>query len=477
MDKVLTNAQMRSADAYTINVKGIPSSVLMRRAGTAIAEEVAKTAKKLGVKDILVVCGTGNNGGDGYVCAEELRKRDFSVKVFAAAGNLSPDCEREKNCYKGEYSHDIRGAIIVDCLFGTGLSREISGEFKEIIEKINLSGAWVVSADIPSGLNGENGQIMGCAVRANATFAVAEYKAGMFLGDGLDLCGEIIKKDIGIICPADSYAFLNCPLYIRDFYPKRKRNSHKGTYGSANLVVGSDKYIGAAALATEGALKSGCGYVKITTSDKVINCLAAKYPQAIYSDEIFLKSEAIAVGSGCGTDERLYKTIEHLLKNYGGKLLIDADGLNVLSKFGVQILKEKKCEVLITPHIKEFSRLTGLTTEEILSNPISSAQGFTREFGVCVLLKSAASVITSGEKTAINVFGTTALAKAGSGDILTGFACGTMARGLSPFDAALCATYALGTAAEISSSEKTDYCATSKDIIKNLHFAIKRLTD
>lgn len=477
MDKVLTNAQMREADAYTINIKGVPSAELMRRAGVAIAEEAEKAAKNLNTTDILVVCGTGNNGGDGYVCAEELRIRSFSVKVYAADGNLSPDCEREKNNYKGGYLRDIRGAIIVDCLFGTGLSREITGEFKEIVEKINSSGAYVVSADIPSGLNGDNGKIMGCAVKANLTVAVAEYKAGMFLGDGIDFCGEIVKKDIGIICPQNYYAILNCPRYMRDFYPKRRRNSHKGTYGSANLIVGSDKYIGAAALATEGALKSGCGYVRVTTTEKVINCLAPKFPQAIYSDEVHFSSQAIVVGSGCGATDELYGRIKNILSNYDGKLLIDADGLNALSKFGINILKEKKCEVLITPHIKEFSRLTKKTVEEILSNPIEEAKRFAKEYGVTVLLKGAASVITGGEKTVINTTGTTALSKGGSGDILTGFACGTMARGLSAFDAAVCAAYTLGVAAEIASKEKTDYCATAKDVIKNLHFSVKRLTD
>ena len=477
MERVLTNAQMREADAYTINIKGVPSATLMRRAGTAIADEAKKAAKSLNTSDILVVCGTGNNGGDGYVCAEELRKRSFNVKVYAAEGDLSPDCAREKNCYKGGYSRDITGAIIIDCLFGTGLSREICGIYRQIIEKINLSGAYVISADIPSGLNGDNGQIMGCAVKADATIAVAEYKMGMFLGEGMDLCGKLIKKDVGIICPENDYAFLNCPQYISEFYPKRRRNSHKGTYGSANLIAGSDKYIGAAALAAEGALKSGCGYVKVTSSEKVIGCLAAKLPQVIYSNEVFLNSEALAVGSGCGATERLYETLRRLLSDYEGKLLIDADGLNALSKFGVQILKEKKCEVLITPHVKEFSRLTGNSVEQILADPLSLSQNFAAEFGVTVLLKGAASIITDGKKTVINTYGTTALSKGGSGDILSGFACGTMARGLSPFDAGVCAAYALGAAAEISSEEKTDYCATAKDVIKNLHIAIKRLTD
>lgn len=477
MERALTNVQMRESDSYTIRNLGISAGQLMKNAGKAIADEAAKVAQKLNCDDILVVCGTGNNGGDGYVCAEELKTRGFNVKIYAFSGNLSDDCKTAKQACKCTYSNDICGAIIIDCIFGTGLTRAIAGEYAEIVNLINQSNAYVISADIPSGINGDKGQIMGCAVKADLTVAIAEYKTGMFLNDGIDYCGKIVKKDIGIVCPQQEYIKIYDACDIKQFFPKRPRNSHKGTFGSANIIAGSDKYIGAAALSVGAALKSGCGYVKLTSTEKVKFSLAPKYPSAIFLEEPDNGSQAIAVGMGCGVSEQLYKTIKKLLSDFSGTLLIDADGLNSLAKFGVNALKEKKCNVIITPHIKEFSRLTNNSVKEILGDPVSAAKRFAKQFNVTVLLKSAVSIITDGARVAFNISGNTALSKGGSGDILSGYLCGTLARGVEPFEAAVCAAYVLGTAAEIAAKEKTEYCATAQDVIKNLHFSVRRLTE
>lgn len=264
---------------------------------------------------------------------------------------------------------------------------------------------------------------------------------------------------------------------IKKFYPPRPRNSHKGTYGSANIIAGSDKYMGAAALSISAALKSGCGYVKLTTSEKVKLALAARYPQVIYLDEPDLSSDAIAVGMGCGACENLYLLIKKLLKEYTGTLIIDADGLNSISAYGKDILKNKSANVILTPHVKEFSRLNGKSVEEITSNPVKYATQFAAEYQVVLLLKGCDTVITDGSRYKVNTRGTTALAKGGSGDMLSGYMCGTAARGISPFDAACTSAFTMGLSAEISSKELTDYCATADDILKNLHNAVKLLTE
>lgn len=476
MQRVLTNSQMRAADEYTVNACGVASETLMRRAGSAVAEEIAKLDGIAGA-EITVVCGTGNNGGDGYVCAEELLKRGLNVKVYGIDGKFSEDCAREKRAYAGEYAYEIRGGVIVDCIFGTGLCRAVSGAYAEIIEKINASGAYVVSVDIPSGLDGDSGLVHGCAVRADMTVAVAECKAGFFLGDGPDLCGKIIKRDIGIICPQDGYINICGDGDIKKYYPARRRNSHKGTYGSANLVAGSGKYIGAAVLALQAALRSGCGYVKLTAPQCVKDATAVSYPQAIYLEKPDLSAQCIAIGMGCGADKELYGTVKYLLAEYKGTLIIDADGLNALAECGVSVLQNKSCGVILTPHAKEFSRLTGLSVNEILNSPLSAAEGFAAKYDVTLLLKGATSIICDGAKTVLNARGSTALSKGGSGDMLSGYMCGCAARGLKPFDAAVCAAYTLGVAAEISSDLKTDYCAAADDILKNLHSAVKRLTE
>lgn len=475
MERFLSNAQMRAADAYTIGVLGVRSEELMSCAGRAVAEETARVAEITGAKSVLVVCGCGNNGGDGYVCARILKEQGVNAMVFALSGRLSPDCAREREKYEGEYTDKIEGDIIVDCIFGTGLSRTVTGEAAEVIEKINSSGAYVIAADIPSGINGDNGRVEGVAVRADLTVAIAEYKLGTVLGDGADYCGAVVKRAIGITAQGN-FAQAYSSEDVAAFFPARRRNSHKGTYGAANLIVGSERYRGAAALALSAALQSGCGYVKLTSDKSVSDALFTAYPQAIYIDEPDLSSQAIAVGSGCGVSAELYEKTVNLLNNYQGKLIIDADGLNSLAKYGVGALNEKKCSVLVTPHVKEFSRLTNLPVEEILQNPVACAESFALKYGVVVLLKGATSVITDGKRTALNLRGTTALAKGGSGDLLTGLICGNAARGLELFDAAVASAYVLGETAEDCSRERSDYCVTAKELVKNFHKVVKRLT-
>lgn len=475
MEKILSGSQMRAADEYTIGVLGVPSRQLMLRAGAAIAEEVQKIIAEINARSVTVVCGTGNNGGDGYVCAQILHSRGVNVRVYAFDGRLSADCARERAAYAGAYTRDICGDIIVDCIFGTGLSRAVEGAYAEVISKINQSGAYVVAADIPSGINGDNGCVLGCAVKAHLTVAIAEYKLGYVLGDGIDYCGALVKKDIGITAEGN-YASVCGDGDIAKFYPARRRNSHKGSYGSANLIVGSARYVGAAALAASAALQSGCGYVRLTTAQEVKAALAAAYPQVIYLSEPDFCSDCVAIGCGCGTSQELYALIKTALSGYGGKLIIDADGLNSLAEYGVAALKDKACRVLITPHVKEFSRLTGCSVAEILSDPVSKAQNFALKYGVTVLLKGAATVITDGVNTVINTRGTTALSKGGSGDLLCGLICGNAARGLSVFDAAVASSYALGVTAELCSREKTEYCVTADDLVKNFHKAVKCLT-
>ncbi|MBO5328687.1 MAG: NAD(P)H-hydrate dehydratase [Clostridia bacterium] len=475
MHKVLNNEQMRISDGYTIKTLGVPSSVLMERAGIALAQEVKNAITDKQNQNVLVVCGNGNNGGDGYVCAQALLKENYSVKVYAFSGKLSPDCEREKANYKGEYSSEISADIIVDCIFGTGIARKVEGEFESVINAINKSGAIIISADIPSGLNGDNGCVLGVAVKANLTVAIAEYKLGHFLNDGKDYCGKVIKKDIGISLSNGNYAQIYQENDIKNLLPVRLQNSHKGTFGTANIIAGST-YCGAAALSISSALKSGCGYVYLTCKNSLKNALVATYPQAIYQKKPNFSANSIAIGMGEGCLKATYNKTVKLLKNYSGNLIIDADALNSLARYGVEVLKQKKCNVLITPHVKEFSRLTKISVQEIIKNPVKYASDFAIEYGVTVLLKSCTSVIANGTQTAINIKGSTALSKGGSGDILSGLICGVAAQGVNLFNSAVISSYLVGETAEICQEKYSAYATTSADIIKKLHKAFLRLT-
>jgi NAD(P)H-hydrate epimerase len=299
---------------------------------------------------------------------------------------------------------------------------------------------------------------------------------GHILQDGKDRCGKTQKCDIGIVCNDRGYAELCEEKDIVKLFPKRARNTNKGSFGTATLIAGSEQYIGTAQLALGGALKSGCGYVKLCCHDKLKYAIAPIYPQAIYCDSEDLSSDCIAIGMGCGVSTALYEKIKYLLTEYKGTLIIDADGLNTLAKYGVGVLKDAKCKVILTPHIKEFSRLSGQDVSKITQNSVDLCRDFANDKGVTVLLKSSSSILSDGKKVVVIDRGSSALAKAGSGDMLSGFMCGSIARGLSPFNGAMCAGYVLGCAGELVAEQFTEYCANSADILNILPCVVKRLT-
>ncbi|MGN0813492.1 MAG: NAD(P)H-hydrate dehydratase [Candidatus Coproplasma sp.] len=475
MQRCLKNETMRQADRATIE-GGIPGKELMARAGKAVADEVACEFKKLNAKSVLIVCGTGNNGGDGYVCARLLKGQGITVKVYAAEGTLSPDCQREKEAYDGEYASTIKGDIIVDCLFGTGLNRTVTGQYADIIDAINNTKSYVISVDIPSGLNGDNGIALGCAVKADKTIAIAYSKVGLYLNDGIDYSGEIVVKNIGINCDTPD-AMLIEEQDVKQFFRNRNRNTHKGSYGISCVVAGSSQYLGASALAISTVLKTGCGYVYAVVPQEIKFNLAVSFPQCIYCDTPYLNAQAIAIGMGLGCSESTYEKVCSLLKNYKGKLIIDADGLNSLAKYGKDVLKTTEAQVLLTPHVGEMARLCGVTVQEVNADPIGVAKRFAQEYDLTVHLKSAVCITCDKDKSVITHRGSTALAKAGSGDMLAGLICGNSARGLSLFDAAVCSQYILGCSAELCSQKYSDYATTAKEIEENISFSVKRLTD
>ena len=474
MQLYLTSTQVREAEKKTIAF-GIPSEVLMKRAGRALADEVQAAAERLGVNSALIVCGTGNNGGDGLVCARELVSRGLDVSVFAFDGDPSPDCRREKKRYTGKYAKAIGGKLIVDCMFGTGLNRKLIGEWATAVKKINSSKAYVISADLPSGLDGDNGEILGVAVKADLTVAFGFPKIGCVLGEGIEHSGKIVVKDIGVVAD-EGCAYAAEEKDIAAFYPPRRRNCHKGDFGKACIVAGSEEYLGAAALALSSAVRSGCGYIYAVVPESMKALLAAKFPQCIFRGEPELSADCIAVGMGMGCNQHTYALIKGILSSYKGKVVIDADGLNSIAEFGKDILKQTKAKILLTPHVGEMARLTGLKKEEIVRDPIGVAKAFAAEYNVTVHLKNAVSVTADFKKATVTSRGSAALAQAGSGDILSGLIAGNAARGLTLHNAAVCSQYILGMSGEICSEQYTDEATTAKELAENICTAIKHLT-
>jgi NAD(P)H-hydrate epimerase len=467
----------------------------MERAGRAMAEHIISVAKEKNFCKILVVCGGGNNGGDGFVIARVLSESGYHARVLCLAEKFSADCTAMKEKFTGEILNKIPAEkfdVIVDCIFGTGLSREVGGKELDLIRYINTGEGYVFSADIPSGLNGDNGLVMGECVQADETITVQAAKNGLFLNDGADKSGKITVVDIGITLPSPKeYALISEEADIARIFPRRKRNSHKGTYGKVSILAGSVAYSGAPLLSAYAALRTGAGYTELCVPEKLFSAFMGRYPEAIltcmkgensleYDEEkLFklLKSDCIALGMGCGISSELYKIIGYLLEHYTGILLLDADGLNTISKYGVGVLKGKKCDVLITPHIKEFSRLSGLSVGEITKDPIEKAKAFAEEYAVTVLLKSSVSVVTDGKSVYLNTRGCAALAKGGSGDVLSGIISSLCAQGNSAINGAMAGSYLLGSAAELCAKEKGEYSVLARDVIEKIPNVILGVTE
>lgn len=494
MQKVLTCAQMRAADKYTIQELGVASQVLMERAGAAIAEETEKLLKETGGTSVLAVCGGGNNGGDGWCAARLLSEKGFRAAVFTLTDILSPDCAAQREKFAGEVFSSFpeeKFDVVIDAVFGTGFHGAPEGRFADAIKRINGCGAKAVSADIPSGLNGDDGSFVSC-VNADITVAVGELKVGHLIGNGPDVCGKTVRKDIGIEVTAPPFAELCESGDFAKFFPPRKKNTHKGTFGRAAILAGSLLYTGAPLLSAAAALRCGCGYTQLCVPEEMYPHYIGKLPEAILTaapsengalcaDEEFLRTLAanagsIAVGMGCGVSRALYDCVALLLSEYSGTLVLDADALGALAAYGVDILKEKSCRVVLTPHLKEFSRLCGKSVEEVAKNGPALAKQFAAEYGAVVLLKSHTCFVTNGRAGRFITEGTPALAKGGSGDVLAGIAAALAARGISAADSAACAAFLLGRAGRYAAEyPSNEYSATATDVIACLPRAVTSL--
>ncbi len=477
MERILTVEQMRSADEFSIKNLGIPAETLVERAGNSVAEEIFK---RFHGGRVLVCIGKGNNGEDGKVIARLLRfKHGYNVTKFII----------------GENSLDIfnkKFDIIIDCIFGTGLNRQVEGEYKKVIDKINQSGAYVISCDIPSGLNGNSGLAMGVAVKAKLTVAIQDLKLGYFLNDGPDYCGEIVVKDIGISVWEDDYAKRLDDFDLKKLFQARNRNSNKGNFGKVSVFGGSKDYPGSILISLNAlcALKMGTGYSNIAIPECIYSICAGLNPENtvisiksinghIDFDKVSLdklmKFSSIAFGMGVKVSPEVNQTLKYLLENYEGNLLIDADGLNTLAEFGLEVLKNKKCRVVLTPHVGEFARLIKKDKSEIINNSIELTKDFAKKYGVVLVLKSAVSIITDGIEVYLNTTGTPAMAKGGSGDLLSGIIAGLLARTSDCLISAVSGCYIFGKAGELATKKANEYTVTATDIINSLPEVINGL--
>jgi NAD(P)H-hydrate epimerase len=517
MTKIITAAQMQELDRRTISEAHIPATALMERAGAGIVSCLEQRWGPVRGKTVTVVCGKGNNGGDGFVAARLLRRRHANVRVLAMtpSSKLSRDAAAMYKQFvrlAGKTSvylyasqaqaqallHDSE--IVIDALLGTGLSSTVTGPYAEIIDHINEAGRLVVAVDLPSGLHADTGTILGRAVRASLTVTFGLPKLGLYQNSGIDLAGEVVIVDIGIpsayVDAIESRTTLMTQDTVRMSLPKRERSSHKGTFGHAGIIAGSVGKTGAAAMTAQAALRVGAGLVTVAVptsvndvvEGKLLEVMTAPMPETkartfarIALDRLvaFMTARtAIAIGPGLSTHPETVELVQALTKHLDRPTVLDADALNALTG-RTALLASCKTPPIITPHPGEMARLEAdATPQTVNSDRIGTASRFARERGLIVVLKGARTVVARPDGVvAICPTGNPGMATAGTGDVLTGMIVGLLAQGVASWEAACAATYLHGAAGDLGAARKGEAGLIAGDVIENIPYAIKLLCE
>lgn len=503
---------MKRLDEISINEYGIPGIVLMENAGLAVVEEIERL--HMAEKHAVVLCGTGNNGGDGFVVARHLYNKGWKVNVFVCGEEQKIKGDALTNfrivrhigipvCSIDEASADLlKGPInasplIVDALLGTGFSGKLKGFYKDIIDKVNESKACVLSVDVPSGLDTDTGFSGGDCVLADYTVTFQIPKAGLLINDGPKACGNLKAKDISIPKAAIDAMEFNLNLLeqdtIKGMLPQRECNTHKGSYGSVFVVACSKGMEGSGIMSSRAALRSGAGIVLLALPGSLQRSICADtleimtkgledrgsgilaeecIPQLL---ETAKKSSTLLIGPGLTDSESIRAIMTEVIRNCTLPMIIDADGLNAISS-NLGILKEHKGEIVITPHPGEMARLCGCSSADIQKDRLGYAERFAGEYGVIVVLKGYRTIIALPDGTAfINPTGNPGMATAGSGDVLAGIIAGLAAQKLSLPHAALCGVYIHGAAGDCAAGKVGEYGLKAGDIIENIPHTIKSI--
>ncbi|MFL0196082.1 NAD(P)H-hydrate dehydratase [Clostridium sp. WILCCON 0269] len=496
--KIATVEMARAIDSYSINELKIPGIVLMENA----ALKVIKNIDLENYDSFCVICTRGNNGGDGFAVARHLYNLNKRLQVFLVGKEegMSDDCRVNHSILKKlglqiykvnsqEGIDDLKKCIeksdvTIDALFGTGISRDIKGIESSVISLINENSRYTISIDIPSGLNGDTGKVLGNCVKANKTVTFQLYKRGFLTYGSDEFTGEILVEDIGIpqvaIDKFNNNEFIIDKSFVRNNLKGRNKFGHKGDYGRVFIIAGSEGFSGAAYICTQGAVRSGAGLVTLGCYENIRTIISSKLVEGmtIALDEnlnlgkTIDKSDVIAIGPGMGANYNTLNLVEEITKSFTKTMVMDADGINVL-KGNLEILKNRKCAVILTPHLGEMSRITGLDIEYIRENRILVAKKFAAENNVIVLLKGYNTIVTDGNIVGINSTGNSAMASGGMGDCLTGIIASFVAQGYEPFKAACTAAFVHGYCGDKLSQNM--FCVNASHILEELPFSIKEL--
>jgi len=523
----VTKEEMARLDRWTIEEVGIPEIVLMENAGRAVSEQVMSSAR--GTRVATVVCGKGNNGGDGLVAARYLYERGVDARVFllaeeskisgSAGSNLAVLKKmgievREVADEAGlkELQSSLKESdVAVDAVFGIGFSGQIEGIPASAVDLINDSRPRrIVSVDVPSGINSDTGEADSRAVRADVTVTFAYPKVGLLKHPASELAGRLVTADIGIPKenplhpkkakakkPHDSATTVITPEFVSSRIPVRPASAHKGTCGSVLIVAGSPGMTGAALLTSKAALRSGAGLVRACVPKSQAAVADAALPEMItvglpetgsgtLSDKalkdimaLYGKCDCLALGPGLSTQKGTVSLVRKLLKDIAGSrhvkpMVIDADALNAIAD-DISVLGALSHNAVITPHPGEMARIAGISVDEVQRSREDLAKKLSRNYGIIVVLKGSKTVVAKPGSSVINLTGNPGMAQAGMGDALTGAIAGFLAQGMKPFDASCAGVFVHGMAGDVVSSIKGDRGFMASDLIDAIPYVMNSI--
>ena len=513
--KVLTAEQMSYVDKTTIE-SGIHGIDLMRNAGSAVYEIIAEIIENDKDAKIVIFAGKGNNGGDGFRVAELLTLNGFDSSVFivgrksdtrgdaAICMNNALAAGQEiveiisADALEGVAKEMVSADVVVDALFGTGLSGEITGHTASIIDIINDSDSAVIAVDIPSGVNSTTGEISKHTVQADYTLTFGFLKVGHVCMPGKLFCDHVNVVNVGfsqdVMNDIEPYAYTLNSKDAAELLPLRPYNAHKGTTGRILVIAGSAGLTGAAALTSRAAMRVGAGVVTVGCPASLNDILEVKLTEVMTLPlsevkkkrclslralgmirESVRKVDVVAVGPGLGTYFETTDLVKRFISSYSGRVVLDADGINAF-KDGLGILRNAPCEIVLTPHPGELSNLMGESIEKINADPFEAVKKASIDAGKIIVLKGTPTIIANPQgKIWINNTGNEGMATAGMGDVLTGTIAGLAAQGLDMYSAAILGTYVHGLAGELASAEKGIPGIISSDVLEKLPVALLKI--
>lgn len=494
--RILDSKASKEMDRIYIEEYGIPSIVLMEVAALRVLDNIKNKGESF-----IIMVGPGNNGGDGLAIARHLiaLKKDVLVCLVQEKESKSKDYIKNLEILRSfdikidEYKNfdDLnklgdkirKYEVLIDSIFGTGLNRELSDFYKEIITIINENSKFTISIDVPSGIDSNNGESKGNIIKANETITFQVYKKGFLNYKTMDYCGKIIVESIGIpefiLDKVDCGLYLVTEEYIKNKFPKREKISHKGDFGKVLIIAGSRGFQGAAYIATESCVRSGAGLTTLATGEEVFYGLSSRLIEAmcitINKEEIKKKLKSvntIAIGPGLGFVNTL-ELLRLILSEENKNIIIDADAITVLAENMELIKNNTNNKIILTPHPGEFAKISGYSIDEINSNRIDCARRFAKEFNINLVLKGYNTIIVNANKCYINTTGNSSMANGGMGDCLTGIIAALSARKIHNYDAAVLGVYIHGYIADELAKERE--VVNARDIIENLPYFLRKI--